>query len=441
MLLRITTGCIFLLGMPLWAQVGVLGASETEMISRTKMAIPAPISDQPYPTVTGDEVHSNYLAGGVVVEGGYIDNLLAGSTASPISEETISIRPTVHLDQSSTRLHRLIEYSPGFTFYQPSTQLNEIDQDANLNFEFQLSPHAVLNLRDSLQKSSNSFSQASYANAVAASAQPSAPNILTPYAQQLQNTARGQFAWQTARTTMIGVSGFDSILHFPLASQVPGLYDSHARAGSAFYSHEASPNQYLGAIYQYADTLSSPTDGESVTKTQTFYGFYSLYAGRHFSANLSAGPEKYETRYLKPGPSGWEPAVWTSVGLQAAHVSFAANFGRQITGGSGLLGAFRTSQTEASARWVFSREWAAGLTANYVMNKGIDPLQSLGEPGGHTVSGTATVEHWLSLHLLARLEYDRVHTSYPGIVALASNPDSNRVAGSISWRFSKALGR
>ena len=61
--------------------------------------------------------------------------------------------------------------------------------------------------------------------------------------------------------------------------------------------------------------------------------------------------------------------------------------------------------------------------------------------GGHSISGTAQLEHPLGEHLKASLGYQRLHQSYSGIAAIIGDPDSDRVSISISYQFTRPLGR
>ena len=61
--------------------------------------------------------------------------------------------------------------------------------------------------------------------------------------------------------------------------------------------------------------------------------------------------------------------------------------------------------------------------------------------GGHTVSGTVSVQHPMSEHFKAELGYARLHQSYSGIAVISTAPDSNREFISISYQFTRPLGR
>jgi hypothetical protein len=51
------------------------------------------------------------------------------------------------------------------------------------------------------------------------------------------------------------------------------------------------------------------------------------------------------------------------------------------------------------------------------------------------------VQHELSRSLKFQIGYDRMDESYTGIGALARLPDSNREYGSITWQYTRPIGR
>ena len=59
---------------------------------------------------------------------------------------------------------------------------------------------------------------------------------------------------------------------------------------------------------------------------------------------------------------------------------------------------------------------------------------------GHTVSGTASLQRQFGEHLNVQLGYTRLHQNY-NVAAISTTPDTNREFVSISYQFSRALGR
>jgi hypothetical protein len=130
------------------------------------------------------------------------------------------------------------------------------------------------------------------------------------------------------------------------------------------------------------------------------------------------------------------------MGWQSSHVNFAASYSRAVTGGGGLLGAFHSNSANGHVRWQMSRTWTIGAGANYAINKSATPFLLVGATqGGHSMTATATVSHTIHRQFSANFEYDRIHQSYEGIAAITSNPNSDREMISLSWQFTRPLGK
>src|SRR5579864_8602827 len=156
---RICIGIILLAACPLWAQGGAEAAATGPSGGGGAMLTPAPVSGEGYSMGFTSETRSNYLRGGLVFGSAYDDNVQPGSNGKPISDISYSVWPTISLDQTRSRLHWVLNYSPGFTFYQKTSSLNQANQNLAINFTYRLSPHVTLSLRDSFQKTSNVLNQ------------------------------------------------------------------------------------------------------------------------------------------------------------------------------------------------------------------------------------------------------------------------------------------
>lgn len=444
MLTRICLIFALVVAIPAYSQVDSGADQVSSQTNDSQMMTPPPINGETYPTAVGAEVRSNYLRGGVAFNAGYINNFYAGNGGAPLAETTFSIFPTMALDQTTPRQHTTVSYSPGFTFYQPTSELDEVDENASVAYQFRLTPHSRISANDSFVDSStvSGLTDTEPDGSVAGSPPTSTPGITPPFARRLTNNAAAEFALQTSRSSMIGASGSTSTLHYPNPAEVTGLYDSSSRDGSAFYNRRLSSNQYLGVTYNYSDTLAYPTNAQSDTQTHAISGFYTIYLMKSFSLSASGGPQHYQvTQTSLPTSASWGPSISASMGWQGMHTSFSAGYSQSVTGGGGLLGAFHTRSANATTRWQMSRTWTVGVGGNYSINKSVTPFLFGGLQGGHTVSGTASLEHSLSSNLRMSFQYLRAHQSYSGIVAISDNPDSDRETISIYWQFMRPLGR
>jgi len=102
--------------------------------SGDRMMTPPPVSGQTYPIALSSQERSNYLRAGVSFTSAYTDNVLGGVSGYPVSDISYSVAPIIALDETTTRMHTLVSYAPGFTFYQRTSDRNEADHNAAIEF-------------------------------------------------------------------------------------------------------------------------------------------------------------------------------------------------------------------------------------------------------------------------------------------------------------------
>jgi hypothetical protein len=453
MLTRVCFGLVLLMVTPVWCQL-TASPFETRATSanEAQMLTPPPVNTEGYSTTVGSQIRSNYLAVGLIFNTAYDDNVLTGqSTTTPASDFIYTISPTIALNKITPRQNLVLTYSPGFTFYQHTRTLDSTGQSAAVTFQYRLSQHTTINLGDSFQKSSNVFDQLYplSGGAISGSSQTQAVAVVAPYANQLRNTANMGLSYQFSRNGMIGVSGVVTENNYPNPAEASGLYNSNSFGGSVFYSQRLSSKQYIGVTYQYSRSQSTPVNAQAnpviaqpEVRTHTVLAFCTIYLHPTLSVSLSGGPQ-YTDATQPPSPSfnSWTPSVMASVGWQRSHTNFVASYSRTVTGGLGLPGAFTSYSANASVRWQTARTWTVGAAGSYISNNNVAPSLPSSNPGGQTVSGTASVQHSLSEHLNMELGYARLHQSYSGIAVISAAPDSNREFISISYRLTRPLGR
>ena len=446
MRLRFYFVVILLAVSPLWAQLATSGAEVAATgpgPGGNPMLTPAPISGEGYAMGFSSETRANYLRGGLVFGSAYDDGAAVSANGQPVSDASYSLWPTISLDQTRSRFHWAFSYSPGFTFYQKTSSRNEADQNLALDSKFRLSPHVTLSLRDSLQKTSNVLNQSSSDLSQPVSGAVFVPNdsVIAPVADMLRNTASATLTYQFAANRMIGASGSFTNLHYPNQAQVPGLYDSSSRGGSAFYNYRLSKMHYIGATYQYQMFLAYPTVGQSETQAHSIFGFYTLYLKPTLSISVFGGPQLSDTtQFGMPVSRSWSPAGGASMGWQSRVISFAASYSRAISDGGGLVGAVYANNATGALRRQFTRTLSASVGANYASNIVLAALPTF-NTGGHTISGNASLQRQIGEHLNLQLQYMRLHQSYSDIAVLSSAPNRNREAITISYHFARPLGR
>ena len=439
---------------PFWAQVenspqSQLSEPEATVIDHPedRMQTPPPVTGLSSPTIFRLEGRENYLRYGVAFTSAYTDNALASSSGKPVSDVNYSIAPLIAIHEVTSRLDWDATYAPGFTFYQRTSALNESDQNASLNFAYRLTPRVTFSARDGFHKTSNIFNQPDFASAGAVSAGAQVPNfsIIAPTASRLSNSGNVSLTYQFALNQMAGVDGSFNTLHYPNASQVPGLYDASSQGGSFFYSVRVSNVHYFGASYQYQRLVSSPTAGQNETQAHAVVLFYTLYPTQHVSISFFAGPQYAETvspatqvQFAKT--NSWSPAAGGSLAWGGQRNSLALTYSHVIADGGGLVSAVHMDSGAVSYGRQLRSNLSGSVTGTYTNNTLVGSY--LGQStDGHSLYGTVSLQQRLGAHLAIQGGYTRLHQSYGSVPLISTNPDTNREFFTLSYQFSRPLGR
>lgn len=431
-------------------QVANSDSASEPVITEDRMMTPPPVSGQSYPTESSSQERSNYLRAGLSFTSAYSDNVLGALNGHAESDVIYSVAPMLAIDETTSRTHYVMTYAPGFTFYQRTSSRNEADQNAAIDFTYRLSPHVTFAAHDGFQKSSSVLNQQDLASAGAVSGgiQEGNFSVIAPVADRLSNAGNTGITYQFARNAMIGASGNFSNLHYPNQAEVPGLFDSASQGGSAFYSLRISKINYFGAAYQYQRLQSYPTLGTNETQTHAVLLFYTVYPTTRFSVSFFAGPQyadvgpQFSTTGTATLPAfrSWNPQAGGSLSWQGQLSNLAVSYSHMISSGGGLIGAVRLDNASASIGQQLSKTLTAAVSGGYAQN---DILAAMTVAGinGHTVSGTASLRQQLGQQLNVQLGYTRLHQVYSAVAVLAATPNTNREFVSLSYQFSKPLGR
>jgi hypothetical protein len=434
---------ILLAVFPLWAQTGADAAGTGPGGGGGGMMTPAPVSGEGYSMGFTSDTRSNYLRAGLAFSSAYDSDATIGTTGQPVSDVIYTISPTISLDQTRSRLHWVLSYSPGFTFYQKTSSLNQANQNLGVTLGYHLSPHVTLSLRDSFQKTSSVLILPSSDLEQPVSGGVSVPNysVIAPNAEVLTNTANATLTYQFAANAMVGAGGTFTNLHYPNPAQVPGLSDSSSKGGSAFYTHRLSKMHYIGVTYQYQMFLAFPTAGQSETQAHSIYAFYTVYFKPTLSISAFGGPQYSNTKLFGlPASSSWSPSGGVSMGWQGKLTSFAASYSKVINDGGGLIQAVQFYAATASLRRQLARTLSVSIGGSYAKNSALNLPTAL-LTTGHSISGNASVQRQIGQHLSLQLRYTRLQQSYSNIVVLSSAPNTNLVMATVSYQFTRPLGR
>jgi hypothetical protein len=426
---------VLLTAPPLWSQVDAGAAPAAE----EPMATPSPVNvEGPSLAFVAEQEHTNYLRGGLSFSSAYDDGLLSSTGAA--SDISYTVRPSVAIEESGARLHWSMFYSPGFTFYQRNTSLNQSDHDLTADLGYRLSPHVTLTLRGGLIKSSVS-SYLFNPNPIGAETgilQSPNQSVISPIADTISNYADGQLTYQFSANGMIGASGTETEQRYLHPSQVPGLFNSSTRGATAFYTRRLSRKHYMGATYQFQQLLSHPNGGE--TQTNSAFLFYTLYVNPMLSLALLGGNQRFEISELGiPTKLGWSPAGGAALAWQGVHTSASLSFAHRVSDGGGLQSAVLSNNADLSIRHQLTKNLTVSLVGGYATNGILDP--TLPGNGGHTFSGRLSLERMMGEHFTVQMGYARAHGSYSNIPALFSIPDRYRAWVAFSYNFQRPLGR
>ena len=453
----IFAGLVMFVTIPVWGQVedrvppatSPFAVSDNspvpEQDDSARMVTPAAVSGRAYPVALGSQERSNYLRGGITFMGAYTDNALGSATGTPESDVSYSVLPFIALDQTTAREHLVLNYAPGYTFYQRFSERNEADQNASINFAYRLSPHVTFSASDGFQKSSSVFNQPDLAATGVVNPGPQAPNfsVIAPFADRLSNAGSVGLTYQFALNDMLGGNGTFTNLHYPNPTEVPGLFDSSSEAGLAFYAHRVSSKNYFGITYQYQRLLAYPTLGTAETQTHAPLVFYSIYPAKGFNLSLFGGPQYSETtQAAQPSLKQWTPAGGASLSWQGHLTSFALSYLHIISSSAGLISAVQLDSATASLSQQITKSLIASVSGGYAQNDTLGTFSTSGVVfNGHSISGTASLQQQIGKSLAFQLAYTRLRQDYGGVPILALTPNTNRESVSVSYQFGKALGR
>jgi hypothetical protein len=407
------------------------------------MTVQPQVSGSFFPSTAASQERSNILTGGILVSASYDDNVLAGETAKPVGAETYTVLPNIALTERTSRVSGSLSYSPGFTFYDPTSELNDVTQNAVADFRFRWTPRLTVGAQEVFYQNSTVFSEpyTVSGSTISASLSASSPVVIAPYAGQVTDSTQGHIGYQFSRNSMVSGSGNFSAFRFSNSAQASGLYDSNSGGGSGAYSHRVTRTQYLGLSYGYEITKTA--NSTVTTTTDTVGALYSVGLSKAFSLALTGGPEFINTSIPGSAPiHTWAPSINATIGWQRTRADFALSYGRSVTAGYGLVGSFTSDHASMTAGWKFTQRLIGSLNGSYSNTQNATPeLVAFFATTGHTIFGRATLQYQLSEHATIVGEYSRLHADYSGISALSENPDADRVSISFNYLFQRALGR
>jgi hypothetical protein len=401
-------------------------------------------------TLASDGERSNILSGGIQVGSGYNDNALV-TPSDHIGNVSTLIVPRIEIRQNRERWSLDLAYSPGITINQDLPEQNQFAHDLGFSANYRLSPHVSLQLRDNFAKTNNLFAGLFGNTAGPGPLQQSNSSVITPLADSTSNNSGLGFTYQFSASSLVGVSGTYYFVNYDAIAGTSGtsvFIDSGSASGAGFYAHRFSNRHWLGATYNFQQFMFNPGGRTTVHRA---LGFYTLALTSDMTLSLWAGPQ-YSTSYVSAAlvgqsngngtvvlPSQWSPASGVVYDWQGRHSGLRAGYSRQITDGGGLAEAVTRQQIDAEIRRRLSVRWTARLGSTYTRN---DPLQTLSSSVPlRSFQGDAGIEYRFTDNLGASLLYGRQQQRYEFPTLPSTIANQNRVWFSLSYIFTRPLGR
>jgi len=435
--------------------VKIRGAEAAEMDDRAP--VPALINGEVRSLSFSSELdRTNYLNGGVTLQGTYDDNVLS-LPSNPVGGYTAAILPYIAIDQSRSRLHWNLNYAAGFVANQRLADQNQQSHNAGAELEYRVSPHVDLRLSDHFLYTTNFFDllQQNVGNPGSGALQQPNQSVITPLAKRISNLGTAEMNYQFSPNDMIGGSGtfYDSRFR-DVPPGTTNLLDTDTQQATGFYTHRLARSYWIGGAYEFQQLNFSP--GVDQATTSSFLLFNTIYLRPRMSISLFYGPQhwQYDSEVISQvvavpvvlvvsspvSERRWTYAAGASFNWQGEHTSVQMSASRRITDGGGILGPVELVSAQAALRQRLTRSLTlafggiAGdnrLLANF--NGVADRLRS--------ASGSAAIEQLLGQNFVVSLGYGRDYQRESGGTPPPTDVNHNRGWVSLSYNFSKAIGR
>jgi hypothetical protein len=402
--------------------------------------------------LTTEMERSNYLSGGVNVSEGYSDNALLTQTNQE-GNTTFAVYPSIAVAQSTSRVRWSLGYAAGLTVNQQLTNQNQGAQNLSFNSIFALSPHVTLHAAENFSMLSGIFG-ASAASEFQPGFSGGNNTLITPLANQRASQTVVEANYHFALKDIVGASGSYQDLHYSdIASNESNpavlLTDTQSASGSVFWLHEMFHGNWAGVTYRFQRITYQPSGS---TDVHMFAFADTLKISKAFHISGFVGPEYSDSQGLiATGPgagqvsnsSGWGLAGGLEGGWQSTRTSVTVGYSKQITNGSGILGAVTLQNVHAAIRRELFPKWAINVMANYGNNDAITLALATTASSFKTTSVGIMLDRNLGRSVGFEVGYFHDVQDQSGSMDPTENytANRNRVFVNLSYQWAKALGR
>jgi hypothetical protein len=420
-------------------------------IAYTEVLVPPmPVSGLQMPlTFSSETLRSNFVMGRFQLGSAYDDNALT-TPSQHIGDASYMILPSITIGQTRELWNWDFGYSSGFMINQRAVGRNQAAHDLHMVFAYRLSPHVTAQIRENFEKTNSLFSGILGGASTPAPGplQQSNTSAIVPLADRTGNTTGLDLTYQFSANSLLGASGNFYFVNYdvPPASAPPtsALIDSRAWGENAFYAHRFSNRHWIGVTDSFQRLLFDPGYRTDVNRTMLFY---SISTGPSFTFSIWVGPEQSTSVIPKfqVGNSAtdseirWRVAGGSDLTWQGRRTSFRLAYIRQTSDGGGLAGAVILQQVNGEMRQHLAARWTASLGLGYAKNQPLNAVN--GQTPYHTLLGNAGLDWSLTDNLALGLHYGRDQLTFEPLASNRILANSNRVFFSISYSFSRPLGR
>jgi hypothetical protein len=136
----------------------------------------------------------------------------------------------------------------------------------------------------------------------------------------------------------------------------------------------------------------------------------------------------------------WSGAGGASFSWQGQHTSITAEFVRRVTNGGGILGTTTMNSANAGLRRQITPKTTLNFAGGYATNDAL-MASTTGIASLKTATGSVGVSRRLGVHFGLELDYARVYQEQSGVAPTLIPANHNRAAVTLSYDFSRPLGR
>lgn len=416
--------------------------------------IPGPLGEESL-AFDSELARTNYLDGGMSLGTTFDDNAF-NTSEDRISNLSFLFQPYIALKQSRGRLNWMLDYGGGFTVNQRLSAENQGSHNLGFEAKYRLSPHIDLLVRDHFITTTGFFDQVNQNPQAPTGTLLQRPNefVVTPLAQQTSNLGTAQITCQFSPRSEIGGSGTFYLSHYKDVPEGTSLVDSNSQQADAFYNYRVSQGSSVGVTYHFQRLTFSPIADTTLVNSVLATYTLQLQPAR-VTLSFFGGPQHMGNSSQLTSPSGalstsgtlaaasqksWSPAAGGSLNWNGQQTSFLAEVGHTASDGGGLFGAVQLTMVDAAVRRQFTRSLTVQLGGAYGSSSPLG-IASPGYSALKNATGTFAISRRLRTSMTLSAGYSYVYQLQQNAVPPITNVHHNRAWVSVSYGFTRPLGR